>query len=200
MLRSMQRERVSPYPEEPSSSRARKHRDATVTSLDRRESNEFSDSFKARQKYRDVADAAQDAFESAAYAAAAARAAVELSRSNTPHGPDDSRSLSPRKGDLESKKANSEPENPEFGSRARARSFSSSSSGPQEGELRINVSDEVDELPSEPVDETISHLSSGKQIPLRFQAGLNVEADNSPFRLNLANKPISVRTRRLQGY
>ncbi|KAK8631205.1 hypothetical protein V6N13_079963 [Hibiscus sabdariffa] len=43
-------------------------------------------SIKARKKYRDVADAAQEAFESAAYAAAAARAAVELSRI----GPQDS--------------------------------------------------------------------------------------------------------------
>lgn len=34
-------------------------------------------------KYKDVADAAQAAFESAAYAAAAARAAVELSRSES---------------------------------------------------------------------------------------------------------------------
>ncbi|CAA0818612.1 Regulator of Vps4 activity in the MVB pathway protein [Striga hermonthica] len=42
-----------------------------------------------RRKYRDVADAAQAAFESAAYAAAAARAAVELSRPGPfdPSGP-----------------------------------------------------------------------------------------------------------------
>ncbi|EXB97158.1 hypothetical protein L484_008648 [Morus notabilis] len=39
----------------------------------------FSETMKARRKYTDVADAAQEAFESAAYAAAAARAAVELS-------------------------------------------------------------------------------------------------------------------------
>ncbi|PHU02007.1 hypothetical protein BC332_27258 [Capsicum chinense] len=38
---------------------------------------------EARRKYKDVADAAQAAFESAAYAAAAARAAVELSRSES---------------------------------------------------------------------------------------------------------------------
>ncbi|KAK6931484.1 Vacuolar protein sorting-associated protein Ist1 [Dillenia turbinata] len=44
--------------------------------------NIFSDSFNTK-KYRDVADAAQAAFESAAYAAAAARAAVELSRSES---------------------------------------------------------------------------------------------------------------------
>lgn len=50
--------------------------------------DKLSDSLEARQKYKDVADAAQAAFESAAYAAAAARAAVELYRSE-PHDPDD---------------------------------------------------------------------------------------------------------------
>lgn len=43
----------------------------------------LSESMKVRRKYKDVADAAQDAFESAAYAAAAARAAVELARSES---------------------------------------------------------------------------------------------------------------------
>lgn len=51
----------------------------------------FSESMKGRKKFRDVADAAQAAFESAAYAAAAARAAVELSRSES-HDPDDQNS------------------------------------------------------------------------------------------------------------
>ncbi|KAK7310036.1 hypothetical protein RJT34_07233 [Clitoria ternatea] len=59
---------------------------------------EATDSFKTRQKYKDVSDAAQAAFESAAYAAAAARAALELSRSE-PHDPDDHNSprFKPRK-------------------------------------------------------------------------------------------------------
>ncbi|KAL6952355.1 hypothetical protein U1Q18_043977 [Sarracenia purpurea var. burkii] len=43
----------------------------------------FSELTKAREKYEDVAEAAREAFESAAYAAAAARAAVELSRSES---------------------------------------------------------------------------------------------------------------------
>lgn len=43
----------------------------------------FTESRKGKKKYRDVEDAAQAAFESAAYAAAAARAAVELSRSRS---------------------------------------------------------------------------------------------------------------------
>jgi vacuolar protein sorting-associated protein IST1 len=41
---------------------------------------ELSESLKGRKKYKDVAAAALEAFESAAYAAQAARAAVELSR------------------------------------------------------------------------------------------------------------------------
>ncbi|CAI9278616.1 unnamed protein product [Lactuca saligna] len=44
------------------------------------EVSSFSESRKGMKKFRDVQDAAQAAFESAAYAAAAARAAVELSR------------------------------------------------------------------------------------------------------------------------
>lgn len=47
------------------------------------EDEKFTESMKGRKKYKDVADAARDAFESAAYAAAAARAAVELSRSES---------------------------------------------------------------------------------------------------------------------
>ncbi|XP_025014891.2 uncharacterized protein LOC8269696 [Ricinus communis] len=54
-------------------------------------SDGFTDSVKGRKKYTDVADAAQAAFESAAYAAAAARAAVELSRSYS-HDPDNQNS------------------------------------------------------------------------------------------------------------
>ncbi|KAK1389966.1 putative vacuolar protein sorting-associated protein Ist1 [Heracleum sosnowskyi] len=53
----------------------------------------FPGSMKAKIKYRDVADAAQAAFESAACAADAARAAVELSRSES-HDPDDQIPLS----------------------------------------------------------------------------------------------------------
>ncbi|KAK4834529.1 hypothetical protein QYF36_024344 [Acer negundo] len=43
----------------------------------------LSESVRARKKYRDVATAARDAFQSAAHAAAAARAVVELSRSDS---------------------------------------------------------------------------------------------------------------------
>ncbi|OWM89363.1 uncharacterized protein LOC116201894 [Punica granatum] len=189
----------SPKPEEPSSSRAQRLGDDTGTSLNRRESYELSDSFKSRQKYKGVADAAQAAFESAAYAAAAARAAVELSRSSGPGSPSDPSSPSFRKGEIGSVKTNSEPENLEFESKAHARSLSSSSLV-SDKELQIDANDEVNELPCEPVTQAASQVASGKQIPSRFQAGLNVEADNSPLHLNLENGPISVRNRRLWGY
>jgi len=48
----------------------------------------LTSSVNRRKQYKDVADAAQEAFISAAYAAAAARAAVELSKSS-PRAPDD---------------------------------------------------------------------------------------------------------------
>jgi len=54
----------------------------------RGKNEELTNSFKGGKKYKDVADAAQAAFESAAYAAAAARAALELSRSDS-HDPGD---------------------------------------------------------------------------------------------------------------
>ncbi|WOH07717.1 hypothetical protein DCAR_0727150 [Daucus carota subsp. sativus] len=61
----------------------------SLGSLENKEEVEgFSHSMKGEKKYRDVADAAQAAFESAACAADAARAAVELSRSES-HDPDD---------------------------------------------------------------------------------------------------------------
>ncbi|KAK4771927.1 hypothetical protein SAY86_013702 [Trapa natans] len=86
-----------PNPGEPSSSRSPRAGDDIETSLDGMESVGLSDSLKAKQKYKDVVDAAQAAFESAAYAAAAARAAVELSRSNGSFGLDSPSSRSPRK-------------------------------------------------------------------------------------------------------
>ncbi|OMO80186.1 hypothetical protein CCACVL1_13135 [Corchorus capsularis] len=65
----------------------------------------LSESMKARKKYRDVAAAAQEAFESAAYAAAAARAAVELSRTESQDfDSDDENGSSPKKGGSTHKK------------------------------------------------------------------------------------------------
>ncbi|KAE8729851.1 proteinous-pairing protein [Hibiscus syriacus] len=66
--------------------------------------DELSDSTKRRKKYRDVADAAQVAFESAAYAAAAARAAVELFRSDS-YDPDYQNSLNTRQKTVSEKRS-----------------------------------------------------------------------------------------------
>lgn len=85
----------------------------------------FSDSIKIRQKYKDVADAAQAAFEGAEYAAVAARAAVELSRM-------DGRPSSSTALEL---KEESESQN----KLSRTRSASSSSSSGEEEEEEENV-------------------------------------------------------------
>ncbi|KAG5247538.1 IST1 protein [Salix suchowensis] len=62
---------------------------------------ELSESLKGRKKYKDVAAAAQEAFESAAYAAHAARAAVELSRYDSrDYEPDDRGDSSHGQGSL----------------------------------------------------------------------------------------------------
>ncbi|GMH27516.1 hypothetical protein Nepgr_029359 [Nepenthes gracilis] len=50
--------------------------------------DEWLSSMNTRKRYKDVADAAREAFQSAAYAAAAARAAVELSRTGPPASDD----------------------------------------------------------------------------------------------------------------
>ncbi|KAK4786393.1 hypothetical protein SAY86_003082 [Trapa natans] len=129
---------------ESSSLRGQRPRDNREGSLDRRESINISNSFKAREKYRDVVDAAQAAFESAAYAAAAARAAVELSRSGTPRGPTGASSPSTKKADPDSAKTSYDPRKTELGNLLQACSFSSSSSG-SHGEVYISVTGEVDE-------------------------------------------------------
>ncbi|KAL5070648.1 hypothetical protein RYX36_021535 [Vicia faba] len=143
-------------------------------------SDEFSDSFKGRKKYKDVADAAQAAFESAAYAADAARAAVELSRfqSHDPRDDDDddgdnSSSPQPRKVVNEhdhSVKAMSLLEGEESSKNAeeleKARDFSNSNSD----------GDSVDQ-----------------------EIVLESNMQSTPF-IDLEKMPFSVRTRRVQGY
>lgn len=81
--------------------------------------NRYADSMRGRKKYKDVADAAQAAFESAAYAAAAARAAVELSQSKSlDHDDLSNLSPKPRKSTetLESKNTEKEMNKEESGS------------------------------------------------------------------------------------
>ncbi|KAF3443895.1 hypothetical protein FNV43_RR13585 [Rhamnella rubrinervis] len=62
-----------------------------------KQDEKFSESMKGRKKYRDVEAAAREAFESAAYAAAAARAAVELSTSES-QDPDDQNGSNHQRG------------------------------------------------------------------------------------------------------
>ncbi|XP_039037287.1 uncharacterized protein LOC120174541 [Hibiscus syriacus] len=79
--------------------------------------DELSDSTKRRKKYRDVADAAQVAFESAAYAAAAARAAVELFRSDS-YDPDYQNSLNTRQKTVSEKRETNFKDKENHGSQA----------------------------------------------------------------------------------
>ncbi|GKU97548.1 hypothetical protein SLEP1_g10687 [Rubroshorea leprosula] len=72
---------------------------------------QFSRTMKSMNKYSDVTAAAQEAFESAAYAAAAARAAVELSRSESRDNDyDDQSGSSQQKGIVYDSDGSSPPE------------------------------------------------------------------------------------------
>lgn len=189
-----------------------------------RKDDEFSDSIKAEKKYKDVADAAQAAFESAAYAAAAARAAVELSRSES-HDPDDHSGpiTGQRKEtgrdkpmELESeskiKEINAESKTAESNHNEKVadleRSISSSGSDLPEDDLKVITvsSDEVDSEGS---------VVSRKQIESSSQASLKVKSGQSSAHatqgsglgskqhLDMAMHPMSVRTRftrQVRGY
>lgn len=147
------------------------------------ESNIEKGSFKTRQKYKDVADAAQAAFESAEYAAAAARAAVELSRMGGPHTPGGSSSRSP----FGSKKEEASGIAREL---SRTRSASSSSSSEEENAAFSEV---MSPPPS---------LQTQIPIPSRYQSGVlsvEPERDSVPPRLNLDKAPFSMRTRQVRG-
>ncbi|KAF7124381.1 hypothetical protein RHSIM_Rhsim12G0082500 [Rhododendron simsii] len=77
------------HPESTAISGGSNHRNGFRNLLNEIESMEgLLVSLKGTRKYKDVTDAAEEAFKSAAYAAAAARAAVELSRSES-HDPAD---------------------------------------------------------------------------------------------------------------
>ncbi|XP_062111166.1 uncharacterized protein LOC133822742 [Humulus lupulus] len=180
---------------------------------------ENNGSAKGKKKYRDVADAAQAAFESAAYAAAAARAAVELSRSghdfDNQDSPGSRQEWSARKNKSMKIESDSEEEKTPVGNQtAELRSLSSSSS---ETITQGNPSGKgvvFDESESETIIGNKSKLPSQLQIPSRFQAGLEVDSvqqnsmeheaessdTGSTMRLNLERGPLSVRTRRVRGY
>lgn len=185
----------------------------------------FSDSLKARKKYRDVADAAQAAFESAAHAAAAARAAVELSRSE-PHDPDNQDSPRNQRGkfshEQEPTETSSESESEEIYTEKQAEdskismlSSSSDSAGytldaktqadPFEKDLVFDESD------SETDNEQNSRLLSHTQVTSSFRPGIKIESGpqahaaagsgiQNEQRLNIEKGPFSVRTRHVRGY
>ncbi|KAJ0435939.1 putative vacuolar protein sorting-associated protein Ist1 [Helianthus annuus] len=161
----------------------------------------FSESRKGKKKYRDVEDAAQAAFESAAYAAAAARAAVELSRSQS-FGSDnpDSPNSRPRKvlGSNNGKsKLWMENEN----------THESESEPEQESEIKTPKNDSDPLVKSMVFDESDNEIeneqrdySSTKQD--EFKSGnteSGFEDELKIQQLDLTKRPISVRTRRVYG-
>lgn len=171
------------------------------------------------KKYKDVAHAAQAAFESAAYAAAAARAAVELSRPEG-HDSDDQNSPGPKRGKLSSRYESSKTE---FGSgnehitvRNQAeelkRSASSSSSDSEGGTLEATpVSldaigqashSEKDTVFDDSDNEQNTMAPSPKKIPSRVRSGMKVEPEGSSRRLtlNLDKGLFSLRNRRVRGH
>ncbi|KAB2047591.1 hypothetical protein ES319_A13G057600v1 [Gossypium barbadense] len=136
---------------------SKKQEISVKASHDAGDDDEFSDSIKTRRKYRDVADAAQAAFESAAYAAAAARAAVELSRSDS-YDPDDQNGPNTRQNTVFDKQEANSKDMENHGSQAvelnhtkkapEIKMSSPSSEGSAEGiiDLRTMSFDEVDPL------------------------------------------------------
>lgn len=169
-------------------------------------------------KYKDVADAAQAAFESAAFAAAAARAAVELSRhdSDTQDSPGSRQGKSAYRNEPMKLESELEEEKiPVENQTVRLKRSSSSSSSDDMNQANPSGKDEVfDDSDSETVDVKNNTSASDMKIPPRFQAGLKAdsihqhsrekeaagsEGESEP-RLNLEKGPFSVRTWRLRGY
>ncbi|KAJ0634190.1 putative vacuolar protein sorting-associated protein Ist1 [Helianthus annuus] len=161
----------------------------------------FSESRKGKKKYRDVEDAAQAAFESAAYAAAAARAAVELSRSQS-FGSDnpDSPNSRPRKvlsSNNEKSRLWMKNEN----------THESESEPEQEGEIKTSKNDSNPLVKSMVFDESDNEIeneqrdySSTKQV--EFKSGNTESGFGDELKiqqLDLTKRPISVRTRRVYG-
>ncbi|KAI7747672.1 hypothetical protein M8C21_002776 [Ambrosia artemisiifolia] len=163
----------------------------------------FSESMKGKKKYRDVEDAAQAAFESAAYAAAAARAAVELSRSRS-FGSDnpDSPNSRPRKVlDSNNEKSRLWMENEKAQEGGTSTNNTKDVSGDDSDEYTpLEKSVVFDESDDEIENET-SEFSSSKQLnpdpgntESYYGEGLKMHQQ-----LDLTKRPISVRTRRVYG-
>ncbi|XP_019430063.1 PREDICTED: uncharacterized protein LOC109337523 isoform X2 [Lupinus angustifolius] len=164
----------------------------------------LSNSLKTRQKYKGVADAAQAAFESAAYAAAAARAAVELSRSE-PHDPDDdhhSQSPQPRKVLDKHDSLTSQVEDKELGETEGKEFNKNMHRVVKSKDILMDAEIEDDPFEKELVfDESDSETENedngnqhSKQISLRNHA-LSGSKVQSELQVGLEKKPLSVRTR-----
>ncbi|KAG6601795.1 IST1-like protein, partial [Cucurbita argyrosperma subsp. sororia] len=161
----------------------------------------------SKQKYKDVADAAQATFESAAQAAAAARAAMELSRpeSQDPDGPSSpgpgSATTSYHKQEQKESDVEAKPKleieyeygREEEGSKVTPKpevknSMSASSSN---RELFVKENREMDE-------QRATNIEIGEEMEANLE---KTEITEKPsFGLNLEKKPILVRTGRVRGY
>ncbi|PIN00643.1 Spindle pole body protein [Handroanthus impetiginosus] len=211
---SGQEKKQRPSPSSPSGVSAQGDNNKQIQ-LDEVEMGEgFSDSVKMRRKYRDVADAAQEAFKSAAYAAAAARAAVELSRSESTD-PDDP-NLHPRRVSIEPIKPEDSPEDEEMKTEMKfdkifpvqncdletktrhlhvERSFSNSSSDSFDDnakEVRISV-DQDDQIKQRDVVFDESDNEDAQKSRNDIAEGSSRTQSIEP--LNINRRPISVRTR-----
>lgn len=138
----------------------------------------FSDSTETRQKYKGVADAAQAAFESAAYAAAAARAAVELSRSDS-LGPDNQNSpRTPRRRGVEKQ----EPDTKEMGSPPDVGATKEMNQSKKTPEINTAVSASVSNEEDSEEDEVDPVKLLEKEIVLKDSD--DDESDDSGFAMN----------------
>lgn len=174
-------------------------KEENVNILSSGEKEELTNSFKGRQQYKDVAAAAQAAFESAAYAATAARAAMELSRSDS-HDHDSPRHQT-RKVEDGHDNVRSQVEEKEILSETQREQLEGDTismdaelvADPLEKEVAFDDSDdETDNKQNR--NQSSKHTSSG------YGAGIEVGSGSGQLRqsvpqLDLQKRPISVRSR-----
>ncbi|KAI3796177.1 hypothetical protein L1987_38842 [Smallanthus sonchifolius] len=145
----------------------------------------FSESIKGKKKYKDVEDAAQAAYESAAYAVVAARAAVELSRARS-FGSDnpDSPNSRPRKvldSNLDDSKHDTETESKHQGSK---------NGSDSDGYTPLEKTSDFDESDNE-IENEITDLSL-KQTEfegLKMQQGVH-QLDLTKISISMKAKPV----------
>ncbi|XP_028768204.1 uncharacterized protein LOC114725806 [Neltuma alba] len=181
----------------------------------------LSDSFKAREKYKDVADAAQAAFESATYAASAARAAMEIYRSEPRDDDDPSNSTSPQQRKLldghdperattsqhEHKKILSENQGEESDKSAeklgKQEDFPSSDSVDEilkENSVFVNEEVEVENESQEKELPVFAGMEVGTSSSHQFPNPVSGSKMQSTPQLDLHKRPFSVRTRHVRTY